>query len=63
MKSFSNSTIYPILPYDVWEIIVRFYDFPDVTILSLLPYAILEIIFRLSDCSYFTDCTIFSAHA
>ena len=44
MKSFCNSTIYPILPYDVWEITVRFYDFPDFTILPLSPNAILEIL-------------------
>ena len=31
MKYFSNFMIYPILPYDVWEIIVRFYDSPDFT--------------------------------
>ena len=62
MKSFSNSTIYPILPYNVWEIIVRFYDSPNFTILPLSPYALLEIIFPLSDSSYFTDCMILSAH-
>ena len=59
MKYFSNSTIYPILPFDVWEIFARFYNSPDFTILPLLPYAILEIVFRLSDSSYFTDYTIY----
>ena len=58
MKSFSNSTIYPILPYDLCEIIVRFYDSSDFTMLPLLPNVILEIIFGLSDSSYFTDFTI-----
>ena len=43
MKYFSSAMIYPILPYDVWEIFARFYDSPDFTILPLLPYAILEI--------------------
>ena len=51
MKSFSNSTIYPVLPYDVWEMS----DSPDFSILPLLPSAILEKICRLSDSSYFTD--------
>ena len=63
MKFFSNSTTYAILPYDVWETNVRFYESHDFTILPLLPYAILEIIFRLADFSYFADCTIISAHA
>ena len=59
MKSFSNSTIYPILPYNVWKIIVRFYYSPDFTILSLLPYAIMDITFPLSDSFNFTDYKIF----
>ena len=57
MKFFSNSTICPILPYDVWEMS----DSPDFSILPILPYAILEIILRIFDSSYFTDCTIFLA--
>ena len=44
-------------PYDVWEIFAQFHDSSSFTL------SYLEIIFRLSDSSYFTDYTIFSAHA